>query len=317
MNQTPMAGQLVDKVAKVRRRARPWRSIFALLLATLAMIGSSIARERSRDLDDKLPLELLAAGFAVAFFVFGFGATLGLSGRVRDILLPRIGNAHATMVRLLIVLVGGLATLILTLQLLNLPVGQLVLGGALTGVLVGIAAQQTLANLFAGIILLLSKPFVVGSDVRLSSGALGGTFEGTVLEIGLTYVRVEAAEGEFRLPNAQVLSAAVGPRVADGPAVATATATGVTATAHAVPPPAEPADGDPARAGANRAVMDKATTDPATTDPATDQAADQAGPVRTAPVAAQGAPHDGQGDHAAHGDHAGQDGQGRRHGGPE
>lgn len=279
MNQTQMVDQLADKVAKVRRGARPWRSIFALLLAALAMIGSILARQQARDLSDKLPLELVAAGCAVAFFVFGFGATLGLSGRARDILLPRVGNAHATMVRLLIVLVGGLATLVLTLQLLSLPVGQLILGGALTGVLVGIAAQQTLANLFAGIILLLSKPFVVGDDVRLWSGPLGGEFEGTVMEIGLTYVRLEAAAGEFRLPNAQVLSSAVGPREVGGPAMATATA--VTAAPHAVPPqagPAEPVEREPHQAGAN-------------------QAAD---PVQTAPVAAQAPPDE----------HVAQDGQG-------
>jgi Mechanosensitive ion channel len=257
VNQTPVVDQLAEQVAKVRRRARPWRSIFGLMLATLALVGSVLARQQSRDLDDRLPLELVAAGCAVAFFVFGFSATLGLSARARDLLLPRVGNAHATMVRLLIVLVGGLATLVLTLQLLSLPVGQLVLGGALTGVLVGIAAQQTLANLFAGIILLLSKPFVVGDDVRLWSGPLGGQFDGTVLEIGLTYVRLEASNGEFRLPNAQVLSSAVGPRDTLAPPTATATATGtVTATAQAVPAEADAAQAEP-------------------------------GPIQTAPVAAQ------------------------------
>jgi hypothetical protein len=257
VNQTQVVDQLAEQVAKVRRGARPWRSIFALLLALFAMVGSILAREQSRDLDDKLPLQLVAAGCAAAFFVFGFAATLGLSGRARDILLPRVGNAHATMVRLLIVLVGALTTLVLTLQLFDLPVGQLVLGGALTGVLVGIAAQQTLANLFAGIILLLSKPFVVGDDVRLWSGPLGGEFDGTVMEIGLTYVRLEASNGEFRLPNAQVLSSAVGPRDTLAPPTATATATGtVTATAQAVPAGADAAQAEP-------------------------------GPIQTAPVAAQ------------------------------
>lgn len=268
MNQTQMVDQLVDKVAKVRRGARPWRSIFALLLAACAMIGSILARKQS---SNKLPLELVAAGCAAAFFVFGFGATMGLSARARDILLPRIGNAHATMVRLVIVLIGTLTTLVLTLQLFNLPVGQLVLGGALTGVLVGIAAQQTLANLFAGIILLLSKPFVVGDDVRLWSGPLGGEFDGTVLEIGLTYIRLEAASGEFRLPNAQVLSSAVGPRDIATPVTATATATGVMATAQAVPAQAVP----------GQAVPGPGQTTPPESDPA------QPGPVQTAPVAAQ------------------------------
>jgi hypothetical protein len=248
VNQTQMVDQLVEQVAKVRNRARPWRSIFALLLATLAMIGSILARQHSRDVHGSLPLELVAAGCAAAFLVFGFGATLGLSGRARDILLPHIGTTHATMVRLLIVLICGLATLVLTLQLLSLPVGQLVLGGALTGVLVGIAAQQTLANLFAGIVLLLSKPFVVGDDVHLWSGPLGGEFDGTVLEVGLTYVRIEGSNGEFRLPNAQVLSAAVGPRATTSPAD-TAAATGVTATAQSLPTETDPVQADPVQTG--------------------------------------------------------------------
>jgi small-conductance mechanosensitive channel len=275
VNQTQMVDQLAEQVAKVRRHARPWRSIFALILALLAVIGSVLARQHAREVTDKLPLELIAAGCAAAFFVFGFGATLGLSGRAREILLPRVGNAHATMVRLLLVLVGGLATLVLTLQLLNLPVGQLVLGGALTGVLVGIAAQQTLANLFAGIILLLSKPFVVGDDVHLWSGPLGGEFDGTVLEIGLTYVRLEASNGEFRLPNAQVLSAAVGPRESTAPPTATATATGVMATAQALP-----ADADPAHAGpAQTAQMaTQAATQAATHSAAQTAAKDESGP---------------------------------------
>jgi small-conductance mechanosensitive channel len=275
VNQTQMVDQLAEQVAKVRRHARPWRSIFALILALLAIIGSVLARQQAREVTDKLPLELIAAGCAAAFFIFGFGATLGLSGRAREILLPRVGNAHATMVRLLLVLIGGLATLVLTLQLLNLPVGQLVLGGALTGVLVGIAAQQTLANLFAGIILLLSKPFVVGDDVHLWSGPLGGEFDGTVLEIGLTYVRLEASDGEFRLPNAQVLSAAVGPRQNTAPPTATATATGVMATAQALP-----ADADPAHAGpAQTAQMaTQAATQAATQSAAQTAAKDESGP---------------------------------------
>jgi small-conductance mechanosensitive channel len=217
VNQVHMAEQVAEQMAKVRRRARPWRSIFAALLALLMLAGSVLARGRTIGAGDQLPLQMVSAGCATAFFVFAFSATLGLSGRARDLLLPRVGNAHATMVRLVLVLIGGLATLVLTLQLFRLPVGQLVLGGALTGVLVGIAAQQTLANLFAGIILLLSRPFVVGDDVRLWSGPLGGHFQGTVLEIGLTYVRLEAEDGEFRLPNAQVLSSAVGPPEAKDP----------------------------------------------------------------------------------------------------
>ena len=83
--------------------------------------------------------------------------------------------------------------------------------------LLGIAGQQSMANLFAGIVLLVSRPFNVGERIRVRSGAMGGVMEGTVTEIGLTYVRLDTGDGVLALPNSQVLAAAVGPVPASGP----------------------------------------------------------------------------------------------------
>ena len=125
-------------------------------------------------------------------------------------LQPRTGVAHAAIVRYTIVLLGLLATLIITLSLFKLPVSQLLVGGAITSVILGIAAQQALGNVFAGIVLLLSRPFVVGDAVRFRAGSLSGQIEGIVTEIGITYLRLETADGTVHLPNSQVLGAAVG-----------------------------------------------------------------------------------------------------------
>ena len=46
----------------------------------------------------------------------------------------------------------------------------LAVGGAFTAVIVGLAAQQTLGNLFAGTVLLSARPFRVGDRVRLQGG---------------------------------------------------------------------------------------------------------------------------------------------------
>ena len=43
------------------------------------------------------------------------------------------------------------------------------------------------------------------------AGALGGEFYGTVLTMSLTYVTLLTEEGMLHVPNASVLSAAVGP----------------------------------------------------------------------------------------------------------
>ena len=105
----------------------------------------------------------------------------------------------------------AIATIIVTLQLFDIAVTQLVVGGAVTGVIVGIAAQQSLANVFSGIILLSARPFRVGDRIGIRSGALSGLLEGTVTEISLTYVLLETASGPLHVPNSQVLAAAVGP----------------------------------------------------------------------------------------------------------
>ena len=104
----------------------------------------------------------LRRAMAVAFLVFGSIATYSLAGKVRELMQPRTGTAHAAVVGYVILIVGAFTTLVITLELFAVPVGQLVLGGALTSVFVGIAAQQALGNVFAGLVLLFARPFQVG-----------------------------------------------------------------------------------------------------------------------------------------------------------
>jgi hypothetical protein len=250
-------------VAKVRARTRPWRYIFALVLAIIAAAISVEARHTA----DLLALpgkpttttwlsalgqsgnRILEYGTAVVFFLLAGAATIGLGNKARDMLQPSVGSAHAGIVRFAVVLAGGLATVIITLQLFSIAVTQLVVGGALTGVLVGIAAQQSLANVFAGIVLLLARPFQVGDTVGIRSGALSGLIEGTVSEVSVTYVRLETENGPIHLPNSQVLAAAVGPAGAvPSPLVGPAPAAAPPAASATPSPPASPgtAPADPA-----------------------------------------------------------------------
>lgn len=223
--QAQLAEQIAERwneqIHSVQRRARPWRSIIAAMLALLAATASYAARTNAagKAAAHHLMWTLVHAGTAVAFVVFAIAATLGLSAKTGQLLQPRVGSAHATMIRIVLVIGGWGTVLTVALDLFGVPVGKLLLGGALTGVLLGIAAQQTLANLFAGVVVLLARPFEVGDEVRLSSGPLGGSFEGRVVEVGLTYLRLENDDGITHLPNAQVLSAAAGPRPVSTPEI--------------------------------------------------------------------------------------------------
>jgi len=204
---------LSAQVALVKAKTRPWKAIIALILAIAAAAtsgwahGSFLQFFSAHHVTD----QIIAAVTAIAFLVFASAATLELSGKARQVLDPVTGPSHSAIVSYAVVLVGAITTLIITLGLFGVPIGQLVLGGALTSVFVGIAAQQSLSNVFAGIVLLLAHPFRVGDEVRLQAGALGGQIDGTVAEIGITYVQMATPVGLRSIPNSQVLNAVVGP----------------------------------------------------------------------------------------------------------
>jgi small-conductance mechanosensitive channel len=210
--------ELAEGLAKVKKRARPWRAIIALVLAIAAAGVSYTAGHHLNGWFEAghLGSTVIAVSAAAAFLVFAIAAVVGLASQSRKALQPVTGSAHAAVIRYTIVLIGTVATLVITLALFKIPVGQLIVGGALTTILIGIAAQQSLSNVFAGIVLLLSRPFNVGDLVTLRSGALGGQLDGTVTEIGITYVRLETDAGVMSLPNSQVLAAGVSRRPAVG-----------------------------------------------------------------------------------------------------
>jgi small-conductance mechanosensitive channel len=201
---------MAARMQKVRRKARPWRSIFALVIA-LAAAGVAIRYGHGSDKTEiaTATSRTIVYSSAAAFFFFGLVATFGLSGQARSSLRPVIGQAHAAVLRYATVLISLFILLVGGLELIGVSPRQLVVGGAVTGVLLGIAAQQSLANLFAGLVLLFARPFRVGDRVRFRAGALSGQIDGLVVDISLTYVRLETEDGLVMLPNAQVLAAAV------------------------------------------------------------------------------------------------------------
>jgi hypothetical protein len=204
---------LSTQVAKVKAKTRPWKAIIAIILAIFAAAGSGWAHNHFEHFlgPKEIPQQILAIGLAVAFCALASVATLDLASKAQALLGPAAGPSHAAIVRYALLLIGAVTTLIITLGLLGIPIGQLVLGGALTSVFVGIAAQQSLSNVFAGIVLMLAHPFKVGDSIRMQAGALGGQISGVIVEVGITYVRLATATGEISIPNSQVLNAVVGP----------------------------------------------------------------------------------------------------------
>ena len=285
------------QVAKVKARTRPWRYIFAIILAIVAASVSVQARYVAHELSHKggssesvlAPLGSagnfgLSYGAAIAFCLLAGAGTLGLGNKAREVLERSVGSAHATVVRFVILVAGALVTVIITLELFNVAVTQLIVGGVVTSVLLGIAAQQSLANVFAGIVLLMARPFRVGDQIGIRSGALSGLLEGMVSEISITYVRLETPNGPVHIPNSQVLAAAVGPAGAvPSPSGQAATPPGQGAATQAGPAAATAAPLTPAEAAGAPALEHPGAAEAQTTPGAAEAPPGSPGPAEPAP----------------------------------
>jgi small-conductance mechanosensitive channel len=123
----------------------------------------------------------------------------------------RMDPATAGTVGFIIRLLTIAIVLLIALGVAGVNASGLIAGSAFTAVVLGLAAQQTLGNLFAGLVLLTARPFRVGERVRLQAGSLGGIQEGVVSSLGLMYTTLARGEDRIMIPNTGVLSAVVVP----------------------------------------------------------------------------------------------------------
>jgi small-conductance mechanosensitive channel len=97
-----------------------------------------------------------------------------------------------------------LFALMAALTVWQVDLSGLLVGAGFLGIVVGLAARQTLGSLIAGFVLMFSRPFTIGDWVEI------GTQQGIVTEITIFNTRLENFDGEFVvLPNDKVSNEAI------------------------------------------------------------------------------------------------------------
>ena len=187
--------------------AHEWfRAITACVVTIGVTITASTVRHHSllhpglRPLVWVLLVALLVSG---TFAVRWSALTLGKLVTRRTVL------AAGAVVRFVTTGLGWIVVLLAALAADGVSLQRLLIGAGLVSVVLGIAAQQTLANIFASLVLLFSRPFNVGETIIIRSGTLG-VFECEVRAIGLTYVTVHTDTGLLKIPNAVMAASAIG-----------------------------------------------------------------------------------------------------------
>lgn len=191
-------------------RAVSRKSLLGLLLALAVLAGTLVVySQRHR----------IAPGYGqwiqivtvIVLVIVGTAATHWLSRLLSPRLYRRLDPATAGTTGFVIRLLATAAVVVLALRIAGVTSSTLAVGGAFTAVLLGLAAQQAMGGIFAGIVLQSTRPFRVGERVRLVGGALAGSLEGTVSSLGLFYTTLSQGADRLLVPNNVLLSLVVVP----------------------------------------------------------------------------------------------------------
>ncbi|MGK0548203.1 MAG: mechanosensitive ion channel family protein [Pyrobaculum sp.] len=168
-------------------------------------------------------------GFAAAFIATAAGVIVSnIVGNALIVHLRPALKEKAFSVGNVVKLLGFFFSIIIAFTIAKIGAEVAVLGGTVTGLVLGLALQQVLGNLFAGLIILATRFITVGDVVRITSTGLPYQwamlpaykwfspdyvvpgYKGRVVEIGLFYTTIILDMGqEMRIPNSIVLSSGV------------------------------------------------------------------------------------------------------------
>jgi small conductance mechanosensitive channel len=186
------------------------RTVGGLILALLVIAATLVVYDRRASIAPGYG-QWIRAGTVIVLVVVGTAATHWLAKGLAPRMYRRLDPATAGTAGFAIRLLAMAAVVIVALRIAGVTASMLAVGGAFTAVLLGLAAQQSLGGIFAGVVLQSTRPFKVGERVRLVGGALAGSLEGTVSSLGLFYTTLSQGADRLLVPNSILLQLTVVP----------------------------------------------------------------------------------------------------------
>lgn len=204
--------------------SRPIRVLVRnLLLATTLAIGLyvvfTILRHRFLFAFNEPETLLLEAG---AVILVAYLVARALTGAANEVLTRRGQVSHGHAVRLFLNLLIAIGATFALFELAGVSAQSIFLGSAFAGIVLGLAAQTVLANVFAGLLLVVANPFHPGDRISLVSSSYGALapsyphemlyprYSGVVEDVGLIYTVIGLDSGGVaKVPNGVVITALI------------------------------------------------------------------------------------------------------------
>jgi small-conductance mechanosensitive channel len=177
----------------VRRAVRPFASGFGWIAAMLVVLAAE---------PEVLKLDLRGGDAAVRLAIVAIAAAFGVMA-VRSVVGTVFPSDSAAMspLRTIATWTGYGLLILLVTSSAGVNLSGFLLGSAVIGVVVGVAAQSSLGNLFAGAVLLIVRPYRLGDWLSLRTAGFGVEYEGEVIAVGAVYTTLDADGRVLRIPN--------------------------------------------------------------------------------------------------------------------
>ena len=195
---------------EIEARKPSKRSYVGFVVAIGVLIATLIVYSHRRQIAPGYG-EWFRVGTVIVLVLVGAAAVHWFSRSLSPRLYRRLDPATAGTAGFVFRLLAMLTVVVVALRIAGVQASTLAVGGAFTAVLLGLAAQQSLGAIFAGVVLQTTRPFRVGERVRLVGGALAGSLEGTVTSLGLFYTTLSQGADRLQIPNNVLLMLAVVP----------------------------------------------------------------------------------------------------------
>jgi small-conductance mechanosensitive channel len=186
------------------------KALIGLLAALLVLAATLTVYYRRGDLFPGYG-HWVRIGTVVILILVGLAATHWLVRGLSPQLYRRLSPATAGTAGFAVRLFAMSAVVVLALRIAGVNASTLAVGGAFTAIVLGLAAQQTLSGIIAGIVLQSTRPFRVGERIRLLGGPLAGQIEGTVSSLGLFYSTLTQGADRLLVPNSVLINLVVVP----------------------------------------------------------------------------------------------------------
>ena len=193
--------------------------VFVVLLAAVLFLiftsfNQSVLSPFSRE-----EVLLLEAG---AILLVAFAVARSFTSASDEVLRRRGQVQHGASVRIFLNLIVAVVALLALFDLAGVSAQSIFLGSAFAGIVLGLAAQTVLSNVFAGLLLVMANPFRPGDRVSFISSSYGAfapsyphemvypSYAGTVEDVELLYtvLRLDAG-GIAKVPNSVVIGALI------------------------------------------------------------------------------------------------------------